>query len=105
MVALRGQIVGICPSGVNAGVNGIWWQRISDPLNEWVGMSKADLRATQNGGTIQTGTGSVAQRKANYMTNATAALQARLGPGFVLKITLPADGTTLDIDNIETADA
>ena len=98
MVALRGQYVG--PNPVT-GVNGIWWQKLNGSI---VGMSKADLRPTANGGTIATGTGSAAQRKATYLTNATAALQAQLGPGFVLTITMPTDGT-LDIDNVDIRDA
>lgn len=97
MVALRGQYVG--PNPVT-GVNGIWFQRTGDPPGTYVGMSKADLRPTQTGGTISTGSGSAAQRRATYITNATAALQAQLGPGSTVAIILPADGT-LDVDSIE----
>lgn len=105
MVALRGGWVGLCPGGPNAGVNGIWFQRTGDPPDTYVGMSKADLRPTANGGTIATGTGSAAQRRATYITNATAALQAQLGSAYVITVMLPADGTTLDIDNFEVRDA
>ncbi len=99
MVAIREQWVGLCPSGPNAGVNGIWWLRTGTSV--YVGMSKVSLRPIQSGGTIDQGSGSAAQRKALYLTNATAALTTQLGPGYVVTVLLPDDGTTLDVDSIE----
>lgn len=92
MVALRGQWLGPHPV---TGVVGVWFQLLNGSI---VGMSKTDMQA------LPTGSGSVAQRRATFSTNLQNALQAQVGPSFVLKLDISASAP-FDLDMIETRDA
>lgn len=95
MVALRGQWLGPNPS---TGVDGVWFERASDPPNTYVGMSKPDIQA------LPTGSGSAAARRATFITNLNAALQTQLGSRYTITVNVAASAP-FTLDQITITDA
>jgi hypothetical protein len=89
MVALREVRVGAHPVD---GRLGLWFLRTS--TDTWVGVARADIPLR----------GSAAQRRANLIADATAAIQAALGDRYVFTLDVPVTGTP-SLENITIQDA